>query len=43
MEAAISEKEKVSETAACRGSQTDQEQGTNVDERPTRLDEHEQE
>ena len=43
MEAAILAKEKVGETIASRGSQTGQEQQTNMDERMTRLEEHEQE
>ena len=43
MELALLVKEKVGETAASRGSQTTQEQGTNMDERPIRLEEHKQE
>ena len=43
MEAAIVTREKVDELTASRGCQTDQEQGTNMDGRTTRLEEHEKE
>ena len=43
IEVAILAKDKVGETTASRGSQTDQEQGTTMDERTMGLEEHEQE